>query len=175
MSLPRGKVILEPYNPDWKTLFLQEKSVLQPIFGDHEVYHTGSTSIPGLSAKPIIDMLVGLDSLAEFERYRAKLESLGYVSMPEREKSWEIFIPKGTDDARSHYLHVLVDGSPEYERILLFRDYLIAYPLEATRYETLKRELADRYANDRSAYTASKASYIESVIEKAARWRREHA
>ena len=166
-GLARNTVILEPYDPSWAEEFEREKTLIQPIFGKHKVFHTGSTSVPGLAAKPIVDMLVGLGSLAEFEQYRAQLETLGYVSMPEREKSWEIFIPKGPDDARTHYLHVLVKGSPEYKNILYFRNYLRAHPEVRDAYAALKHDLAAKYPDDRPSYTAAKHDFIEGVIEHA--------
>ncbi len=167
MGLARGTVVLERYNPEWATSFEREKALIQPIFGKYEVHHTGSTSIPGLAAKPIIDMLVGIENLADFERYRAKLESLGYVSMPEREKDWEIFIPKGPDDARTHYLHVLIKDSPQYRNVLAFRDYLRAHDDARDAYASLKADLAVTYASDRPSYTAAKDDFIMSVIERA--------
>lgn len=167
MALMRGIVVLQPYDPLRADQFEEERALLQPIFGVYPVEHTGSTSIPGLAAKPIIDMLVGLDTLAEFERYRSQLEAIGYVSMPDREKAWEIFIPKGPDDARTHYLHVLIKGSPEYENILLFRDYLRAHDEARDAYGALKQELAVRFADDRKSYTAAKADFIVNIIAKA--------
>ena len=167
MTLKRGSGVIEPYDPSWVRLFEEEKSRIQPIFGEYEVYHTGSTSVLGLPAKPIIDMLVGLPSLADFERYRGRLEVYGYVSMPERKKDWEIFIPKGPDDARTHYLHVLVKGSPEYKNILYFRNYLRAHPEVRDAYAALKHDLAAKYPDDRPSYTAAKHDFIEGVIEHA--------
>jgi GrpB-like predicted nucleotidyltransferase (UPF0157 family) len=167
MALMRGTVVLQPYDPLWADQFEEERALLQPIFGDHTVEHTGSTSVPGLAAKPIIDMLVGLDTLADFEQYRTPLEALGYVSMPDREKAWEIFIPKGPDDARTHYLHVLIKDSPEYENVLLFRDYLRAHDEARDAYGALKQELASRFAGDRKSYTAEKANFIVNIIAKA--------
>lgn len=167
MALIRGTVVLQPYDPMWADQFEEERALLQPIFGAHAVEHTGSTSVPGLAAKPIIDMLVGLDTLAEFEQYRAQLKTLGYVSMPEREKSWEIFIPKGPDEARTHYLHVLVADSPEYRAVLTFRNCLRADNAIRDQYAALKLDLAAKYQHDRPSYTAAKSDFILATIRQA--------
>ena len=167
MALKRGRVTIEPYTAVWAGEFEREHALIQPIFGQYEVYHTGSTSIPGLPSKPIIDMLVGLPSLTDFEKFRAKLEAVGYISMPEREKDWEIFIPKGPDDARTHYLHVLVKDSELYRNILAFRDYLRTHDDVRDAYAILKRDLALKYPEDRASYTAAKADFIQSVITAA--------
>ena len=163
----RGTVQIIPYTDEWAKAFERERALLQPIFGNHELLHVGSTAVVGLPSKPIIDMLVGLDALSDFEQYRSKLETLGYISMPEREKEWEIFIPKGPDEARTHYLHVMVKDSPEYRKVITFRDHLRTDDADREAYAHLKKALAEQYPNDRRVYTASKVNFIERCIEKA--------
>lgn len=133
------------------------------------VEHFGSTAIPGLVAKPVIDILVAVRSV-EAARAAAvgPMEALGYAFWADNPKRDRLFFVRGLPPAprRTHHVHMTaLDG--EMWRRLSFRDYLRAHEAEAARYAALKRELAARFAGDREAYTAAKAGFVEEVLAKA--------
>ena len=132
--------------------------------------HFGSTAIPGTSAKPIIDILIAVRSLADARRsYVGALEALGYVYWADNPRNDRMFFVKGMPPygaRRTHHVHVTERDGEMWQR-LAFRDYLRAHPDEARRYESLKRQLAARHATDREAYTDAKTDYVDSVLRKA--------
>lgn len=166
VGLGRGEVKLQPHNPVWARAFEDEKSLLIPIFGSSAVAieHVGSTSVPGLSAKPIIDIEVGLSNLASWIAFRSKLESAGYASMPDRIRIDEVFMPKGPEARRTHYLHIVAYNSSEWIRTLKFRDILRNDERVRSEYQTLKQALAERFSDNRAAYSAAKASFIQRSL-----------
>jgi len=160
------------YNPRWPDLFAMEVNELVaslPLGIALRYEHFGSTAVPGLAAKPIVDMLIEVCSLEGVkQRVVPLLESRGYdyfwrddVSPP-----YPWFIKRDANGQRTHHLHMVEANSTMWQR-LLFRDYLMKHADEAERYAELKRELAARYPNDRIAYTSGKSDYIASVMEKA--------
>ena len=168
MGLKVGTVRLEDYNPEWKNSFELEKIVLSNIFKDIalSIEHVGSTSIEGLSAKPIIDMLVIIKTFSDFENVRCYFEKEPYsikLDSPED----EILIRKGDETNRTHFIHVVELGSDRQINTLLFRDYLRENKDAVLEYENLKKELAIKYANDRKMYTASKNDFIQGILKKA--------
>jgi len=120
-----------------------------------------------LCAKPIIDVMVGIRSLSDVEELRVKLESAGYEHRANGSDDTHVLFAKGTEERRTHYIHVTEYGGTSWADHLLFRDYLRRNPAEARRYEELKHKLAAQHATNRRDYTAGKASYIEVVIAKA--------
>ena len=168
MVLKVGTVRLEDYNPEWKNSFELEKIVLSNIFKDIalSIEHVGSTSIEGLSAKPIIDMLVIIKTFSDFENVRYYFEKEPYsikLDSPED----EILIRKGDETNRTHFIHVVELGSDRQINTLLFRDYLRENKDAVLEYENLKKELAIKYADDRKMYTASKNDFIQEILKKA--------
>lgn len=168
------EVIIVEYDPNWKYLFQEEvvqiRRVLEPNLITR-IEHFGSTAIPGLAAKPIIDLLVGVHSLEEAKsKAVSSLESLGYAYWRDNPNPQRMFFVKGLppNSPRTHHIHMVEPDSILWER-LVFRDYLRQYPNEAARYEQLKRNLAQRFKSDREAYTAGKAEYIKDVMQKAIR------
>ncbi len=132
--------------------------------------HFGSTAIPGLAAKPIIDILVAVRSLAVARAtFVEPLRTLGYVFWAENPKTDRLFFVKGMPpygERRTHHVHVAEPTAEPWLR-LPFRDYLRAHRQEAQRYERLKRELALRHRTDREAYTDAKSAYVDEVLAKA--------
>lgn len=168
MGLKVGTVRLEDYNPEWKNSFELEKIVLSNIFKDIalSIEHVGSTSIEGLSAKPIIDMLVIIKTFSDFENVRYYFEKEPYsikLDSPED----EILIRKGDETNRTHFIHVVELGSDRQINTLLFRDYLRENKDAVLEYENLKKELAIKYADDRKMYTVSKNDFIQGILKKA--------
>jgi len=168
IGLRQGTVQLSPYDDSWPAEFAKEVELLRGVFGDDiEIEHVGSTAIPGLIAKPLIDIQVGINNLADAKNFIPQLVKLGYHYMPERDKPDEVFLPKGPEELRTHYLHVVEIGSVRWKNTLLFRDYLRTHSDERDEYARLKRELAQQYGEYRPAYTEAKTVFVASVIEKA--------
>ena len=133
------------------------------------IEHIGSTAITGLSAKPIIDISVGVNKLADFNKVKEKFLKNPNYSIKEDSPIDEILIRKGSADNRTHFIHVMEISSLRYQNTLLFRDYLNSHPGELLKYETLKKELAKKYPNDRKMYTSSKNDFISNILKKASK------
>jgi GrpB-like predicted nucleotidyltransferase (UPF0157 family) len=171
---PMDEVAIAEYNPNWVLSFEQESACIQAVLDRDfvtRIEHFGSTAIPGLAAKPIIDILIGVRSLAEAKQIAvSQLEQLGYAYWLENPDPQRMFFVKGLppNSPRTHHIHIVEPDSVLWER-LIFRDYLCQHPDEAARYAQLKYDLAQRFSSDREAYTAGKAEYINSVMQKARR------
>jgi GrpB-like predicted nucleotidyltransferase (UPF0157 family) len=175
------EIALVEYDPRWPSLFAQEAARIRAALGEGLVVaieHFGSTSVPGLSAKPIIDLLVGVRSVAEArEKAVPALEALGYAFWYDNPNPDHLFFVRGLppNGPRTHHIHMVEPGTlrdPKNETFLfwdrlLFRDYLRAHPAEARRYEAVKRDLAARFPDDREAYTDGKTEYVYGVMQKA--------
>lgn len=166
-------IVIVKYNPQWGLLFKQEATRIREVLGESligRIEHFGSTAIPGLAAKPIIDLLIEVRSLAEAKQVAvSQLESLGYNYWFDNPDPERMFFVKGLppNGPRTHHLHMVEVGSSILRERLIFRDYLCKHPDEAACYAQLKRDLAQRFSSDRDAYTMGKTEYIKSVMEKA--------
>ncbi len=127
------------------------------------VHHVGSTAVPGLEAKPIVDILAGVRSLEDSEACFEPLARLGYLYAPYLPEEMHWFC-KPHPSRRTHHLHLVPAGSRRYADELAFRDRLRADPKLADEYAALKRDLATRFAHDREAYTAAKSDFIHRVL-----------
>lgn len=161
-----GEVIVVDYDPAWPTLFTQLTSPVKAALGDLclRIEHVGSTSVPGLAAKPIIDIDVVISSWGVLPRAIAKLEELGYEhegnkGIPEREAFER---PKG---APRHHLYVCADGTRELLRHVALRDALRADEGLRDEYATLKKRLAVEFRTDVDAYCDAKTDFIEGVLK----------
>lgn len=153
-------VRLHDYDPDWPTRFQSEAVLLAEAIGPWitgGVNHVGSTAVPGLLAKPVIDIMVGVADLESSRDCIAVLADLDYCYAPYREDVMHWFC-KPSPARRTHHLHLVPTGSERFADVLAFRDYLRTNPEAAHQYQDLKRQLAARYANDRSAYTDGKST-----------------
>ncbi len=159
------------YKPEWPGLYLEERARILAAIGPwvSGIEHVGSTAIPGLAAKPILDILVGLRKLDDASRCIPRMEGLGheYVAEYEKELPMRRYFWKGLRENRTHHVHMVEAGSDFWVTHLRFRDFLRDHPVDARRYEALKRDLVARFENDRDAYTASKAEFIKSILSKA--------
>jgi len=169
-------VEIVPYDPVWSSLFELEAARLRAVLDPGLVVgieHFGSTAVPGLAAKPIIDILVAVKSLAAARATMVEpINALGYVYWAENPKPDRMFFVKGMPpygERRTHHIHITQPDGEMWQRRLAFRDYLRANPDEALRYGTLKRDLAARYPADRERYTDAKTEYVEEVHRKMAR------
>lgn len=167
LGLSFGQLRLLPYEPNWPLFFLAEKERLCVSLGKRilDVQHIGSTSIPGMPAKPILDIGVAVENFEEAVRCVPLLERLGYSYKGENGISRRHYFVKG--DPRTHHLHMLEATSEEWKNHLLFRDYLCGNPEAAQAYASLKQQLALRFATDREAYQAGKESFIHAVLQQA--------
>ncbi|MDZ8094027.1 MAG: GrpB family protein [Nostoc sp. DedQUE05] len=166
------EVNIVEYDPRWATLFTEEAEWIWQALGNDlvvEIEHIGSTAVPGMAAKPVIDIMVGVRSLVNAKSAILALESLGYVYWRENPRPGQMFFVKGMPPygkQRTHHVHIVEIDSEFWER-KLFCDYLRKHPEEAKRYEVLKRDLAASFRSDREAYTNGKNDYIRAVMVKA--------
>ena len=169
MALKRGIVELEEFSLEWAKEYEKEAKLLKEVLGDKvlEIHHVGSTSIKGLKAKPIIDILLVVKSLDEVDEIEKILINYNYTNMGKQGIEDRYFFPKGSDDARTHYVHMVATKSNTYYNQLLFKKYLLEHEEYIEEYCKLKQELALKYADDRKQYTANKSSFINNVIELA--------
>lgn len=169
MALQRGIVELEEFNENWRDEYLEEEKLLKKILGDRvvSIHHVGSTAIKGLMAKPIIDILMVVNSLDIILEFEELLKDYDYTNRGTQGVLDRYLFVKGPEDARTHYVHIVLPKSNTYYNQILFRDYLNRYPEYIKKYCELKQELALKYANDRKMYTASKNGFITNVIELA--------
>ncbi len=167
------KVEVVPYDPQWPDVYRAEIKHLLPVIGAQVIafHHIGSTSVPGLSAKPTIDILAEVQSLAVLDACNEAMRALGYDPKGENGIAGRRYFNKLAGEVHLCHLHAFETGHPGLEQHLLFRDYLRAHPDTIREYEGLKLELAEKFTFDAPAYTAAKADFIESVLQKAAKWR----
>lgn len=157
---------LEAPNPDWPFRFEQERAVLEEAIGGWVcggIHHVGSTAVPGLEAKPIIDILVGVQDLETARACFAPLAELDYLYAPYLSEEMHWFC-KPTPAHRTHHLHLVPAGSQRHRDEVAFRDLLCADPEIAGRYAALKRALAERHRNDREGYTVAKSAFIRASL-----------
>ena len=167
------EVVIVDYDPRWPLLFNEEAKRLRAVLDPSLIValeHFGSTAISGLSAKPIIDILIAVRSLAAAQAtFVEALRHLDYIYWADNPKKDRMFFVKGMPpfgSRRSHHVHVTEPDGEMWQR-LAFRDHLRAHPGEAPTYERLKRRLAAEHQADREAYTDAKSAYVESVMQKA--------
>jgi GrpB-like predicted nucleotidyltransferase (UPF0157 family) len=160
------------YVPAWPGAFRVEAAALERIIGawvTGGIHHVGSTAVPGLSAKPVIDILVGVESLEASRPCIELLAPLQYLYSPYRAEVMHWFC-KPDPSKRTHHLHLVPTGSPRYVEELAFRNYLRAHPARAGAYEGLKRDLAVRFRADRDGYTEGKAEFVRELTDLALAW-----
>jgi len=171
LGVAEGKVQLVPYNPLWQTYFDAESHHLYAALGPYikEIRHIGSTAIPGIYAKPILDIMVGLKDIADIRHCEAPLAALGYIYEGEQEIAGWHFFRKKTGDMTTHHLHVVQWNGTYWRDHILFHGYLFQHPEVAEAYERLKLTLAKKYADDRETYTQDKTDFINKITEMARR------
>lgn len=160
------KILIEAYRPEWQDMYAQEAEHLRPAFGDTivRVHHIGSTAILGMSAKPIIDILVEVADIEAVDQQNNKLEQLGYEAMGEFGiKARRYFRKENQAGARTHHVHTFEVGSPEVARHLGFRDFMIAHPELAAQYSDLKRRLVAEHQGDAESYINGKGPFIQHI------------
>ncbi len=165
-SLADEPIRISPYDPDWPTSFERERVALAKAIGAWAcggIHHVGSTAVPGLDAKPIVDILVGVEDLETSRACFEPLAELGYLYAPYRSEEMHWFC-KPHPNRRTHHLHLVPISGRRYVDELAFRDQLRADPDLVQRYAALKHELAARFPDDREAYTDAKAGFIQAAL-----------
>jgi GrpB-like predicted nucleotidyltransferase (UPF0157 family) len=167
----QDRIEIELYDPSWPTRFEHEAAAIRVALGDgftYDVVHVGSTAVPGLAAKPIIDILLEVPDRACWPSLVAPLAGLGFVYWAENPDTSKMFFVKGMapfGSRRTHHVHV---HTPDVTASLVrFRDHLRAHPEDAARYEALKRDLAMRLPTDRDAYTKAKSEFVAAIVRQA--------
>ena len=163
------KVEVIPYNPIWASMFMEESARLAWILASEIVAsrHIGSTAIPGILAKPVVDILLEVKEIQIVDSYNDQLIALGYQPRGENGIPGRRYFIKEINGVRIYHVHTFQTGNPEIARHINFRDYLIAHPAEAQAYSQLKVELAREYSQDINSYVEGKTDFIRSVDEKA--------
>jgi len=167
IGLPHGQVRLQPYTPAWERLFEQERAALQAALGALvlDIRHVGSTAIPGMIARPILDIAIAVRKSEDGPACVPPLEAMGYVYRGVVGVASRHYFVKG--EPRTHHVHMYAVSSPDWENQLLFRDTIRAHPDWASAYADLKQNLAQRHPQDRETYLLAKGSFIQQVLQLA--------
>lgn len=165
------KVTIVEYRPEWTEMFDDEKRVLRNALGEvsARIEHIGSTAVPGLAAKPIIDIMVGLDDFSIADNLVPKIEALDYeyIKKYEAVMPFRRFFVKETGGLRTHQIHMVGVTSEFWERLVLFRDYLRRNSEVAAEYALMKKELAGREWLDVNEYADAKTEFIREIENRA--------
>jgi len=166
-----SRVEIVTYDPTWPGRFRQLATQLRRALGAtaHRIDHIGSTAVPGLDAKPVIDIQVSVPDLEPVDRYGRALASVGFVFRADNPDRTKRYFREAPGQPRTH-IHVRPCGSWAEQFALLFRDFLRAHPAEAEQYAAIKYELAARYGEDREGYSDAKGPFIWEVMRDADRW-----
>lgn len=168
------KVEVVPHNPRWRNAFEAEAKHIGAALGENvaAVHHIGSTAIPDIYAKPVIDLLVEVRDITKVDEQSSVMKSLGYEVMGEFGIPGRRYFRKETPEGvRTHQIHTFENGSAQVKRHLAFRDYLIAHPEDAGKYSELKRKLAEHHPQSMDDYMDGKDGFIKEMDRRAARWR----
>ena len=170
MGLPRGQVRIEDYSSEWARSFAEEQERLLAAIGhvSRIIEHVGSTAVPGLCAKPVIDIAVGVAELSIGAACVEPLAGIGYEYKGDAGINGRHFFAKGPPEDRTCYVHVEPLNGPLWRNHILFRDYLRTHPDAARAYGQLKRSLAARYSRDRDTYASGKNAFVENILASAA-------
>lgn len=163
---PQDVIIVVEHDRNWTLQFEEEVGNLGKAFGQEAVRleHIGSTAVPGLCAKPVIDIMVSVRHLYPADHYAPILNDIGYRNVPHEDVE-RLFWRKGMP--RTHHLHIVPQGTWSFWKHILFRDYLRSHPEEMERYGKLKREGAIRFRDDRQAYLDNKEMMIDEMTSAA--------
>ncbi|WP_026688504.1 GrpB family protein [Alteribacter aurantiacus] len=167
----KRKVRVVTYDPAWKDTFAEAELELRTIFEEGDIHHIGSTSVEGLSAKPIIDILIEVDHIERADEETERMEHHGYVARGEHGIPGRRFFYKGEGEERSLHIHTFEKGSDGAKRHLAFRDYLRSHPDVKEEYGTLKTLLVKKHPESLEDYMDGKDPFIKTVEKEALVWR----
>lgn len=165
-------IVVVEYEPQWIREFKKEANLVQNILGENCVFvhHIGSTAVPGLAAKPIIDIMPVVHNLKQVDAVKTTFEGIGYEYLGEFGIPGRRFLRKGGDE-RTHHIHIFSESQKEdIERHLAVRDYLRAHKDACDAYAELKKTLAKKYPYDRDGYCNGKDEFMKQLEEKALNW-----
>ncbi len=165
------KVEVCSYNEKWPQKFREEAEKLHLIFGNEvvDIHHIGSTSVPGLKAKPIIDIMPVVKDINNVDNYTKAMQEIGYAPKGENGIPGRRYFQKGGDN-RSHHVHIYQVGSNEIIRHLAFRDYLKTHRVEMRNYGEVKEKLAKQFPYDIESYITGKDDLVKELEQRALRW-----
>lgn len=166
------KVEVCSYNEMWSFMFAEESEKLKAIFGQEmaDIYHIGSTSVPGLTAKPIIDIMPVVKDIHKVDQFNEEMKKIGYEPKGENGIPRRRYFQKGGDN-RTHHVHIYQVGSDEIIRHLAFRDYLREHPDVVKSYGDLKMKLAGQFPYDIESYIIGKDQLVREIEAKALKWK----
>ena len=174
IGLIRGRVVLEPHQPEWDSIAAQTIARLHLLLGDTAagIEHIGSTSVRSICAKPIIDLVLGVTDLSALLRQNPLLEQNGFLYRGQDHPDQHLYIC-GSGDFITHHIHAVQHRGEAWNNYVNLRDYLNSHAEDAAAYAKLKASLAAQYADDRKTYTAQKSAFIQALLAKAAQWRQQ--
>ncbi len=169
LGLVSGKVRIQEYNPEWKSEYLKEEMLLKKQLQDYktDIQHVGSTSILGCSAKPIIDIAIGVESVEYGEQLIPIICNMGYIYDGDGGIPGRHFFKKKSGELSTHYIHLESTSGVLWNNHILFRDYLNKHTQLIEEYSKLKIYLANDFSENRNDYAAGKNPFIEKVIVNA--------
>lgn len=164
------KIRLSDYSAKWAQMYKSEAAFLKTIFGDEIIKceHFGSTSVIGMKAKPVIDMICIVQAIEKVDIFNSQMADLGYDVAGEWGISGRRLFRKGGEN-RTHHIHFYQFDNPQIERHLIFRDYLREHPEEVASYSRFKEQLAERFETT-SDYSPAKKKFVSEMEQKALRW-----
>ncbi|WP_078380645.1 GrpB family protein [Sutcliffiella halmapala] len=168
------KVRLTDFSEKWVQLYEEEVQVLTSIFGEEIIRfeHFGSTAVPGLKAKPVIDMMCIVKDIEKIDSFNEKMVSLGYDVAGDWGIAGRRLFRKGGEE-RTHHIHFYEIDNPHINRHLIFRDYLRFHPEEVARYSSFKEDLAQRFVHT-SEYSPAKRTFVKEMEQQALCWYEKH-
>lgn len=169
------QVEVVPYDPIWETKFKDEADKLQRLFEEEivAIHHIGSTSVPGLDAKPTIDIMPVVREIERVDDWVGHMEALGYRSFGEHGIPRRRFFAKG-EEVRTIHIHMFEDGDEGVIRHLAFREYLMAFPEVRDEYAALKQQLAKQHPEDIESYIQGKQDWVSATEQEATMWYMSH-
>lgn len=174
LGLIRGSVAVENHSAEWEEIAKETIRILKEVANDDivDAQHIGSTSVKGICAKPIVDIVVGVKHFEDILKYNDVFEDKGIIYRREDRPGQHLYVmgdlERGT---HTHYIHVVIWGDDAWNNYINMRDYLNAHDEKANEYSALKKSLAEKYSNDREGYTRAKSNFIEKVLQEAKVWR----
>ena len=169
LGLKRGTVRIDKYNPEWKNEYLKEEKILKEALSgyDLDIQHIGSTSIVGCSAKPIIDIAIGVPDLQYGKQLIPLLQEIGWTYDGTADFGVRWFLKKCDGDIRTHFIHIEDKFDRIWQNHIIFRDYLNTHPEKVKEYSTIKEQIEKEYVDNRQGYALRKDPFIEQTIKQA--------
>lgn len=174
IGLKTGVVKLLPHQAEWEINAEETIMLMKTILGDTciDIQHVGSTSIKHICAKPIIDIAVAINELADILPYNDVLSKNGIFYRKEETTGQLLYLMGDLEnEIKTHHIHVVKYNSVNWQNYLNFRDFLNAFPEKARLYNELKQELAKKYASERKLYTDGKSELIKALLKEAEEWK----